>query len=848
MRAPMRDLAAYRARATLVRRTSSIIAVVLVIGLTFGVAMASVAAARRTAGAYPVFLHATKASDLLVSVYQAAPNGGGTSGLRSEFAKIPNVTSVHDLQAVTGVPLDKDGAPRLVLTQNSLIIGSLNTMLTRTDQVAVLAGRRFDPHRINQMEVTVGVERYWGVRVGSRIRIGLYGPVQEAESGFGTPKVKPLRTLVVRITGIVALGADLVQDQIDQSYGFAIATPALVRLANRLDPSGAVPVSYGLSLRGGDQHLAAVEAAVVHLVPHGYISEFHVTSRIVHAVALTVRPLVVALFMFGMIAALIGLTLSSQALARLVRRGADERRVLRALGAGPRDLLADAATLPLIAVAAGLALATSLAFALSPLGPIGPVRSVYPHPGLSADGPVLWLGVAAVALSLCALTTVFATASVRRLVASGHSTWRRAPRLVRSLHAAGLPLSAALGSSFALEPPRSGRESTARPVLLGAVVAVALFSTTLTFADGLNTLVSHPALYGWNWDIALVPSNGAPQATLRQLNHDPLVEAWSGAVYLDFDLNGVSTPILLQRTHARVSVALLSGHGLEGPRDVVLGAATAAALHARIGSTITASFGTPASRPAYVAPTRLRVVGLGTFPALGYATVVADHTSMGTGALLPLAILTPRLLRVFSSSDPNQSGPPLVLVRYRPGVSMTQQRVDADRLVATAQHLYAHDRNASSDNLIALGPQRPAQILNYRTIGMTPEILAGTLALGAVAGLTLTLASSVRRRRRDLAILKTLGLRRAQVAATVSSQATVSALVGVVVGIPAGMLVGRALWLHFAASLDAVPRAATPTAALVLVGVGTLVLANVAAFAPGRRASTTPASLVLRAE
>ena len=374
------------------------------------------------------------------------------------------------------------------------------------------------------------------------------------------------------------------------------------------------------------------------------------------------------------------------------------------------------------------------------------------------------------------------------------------------------------------------------------------FSTTLTFADGLDTLVSHPALYGWNWDIALVPSNGAPLATLRQLNHDPLVAAWSGANYIDFDLNGVSTPVLMQRTRARVSAPLLAGHGLEGPRDVVLGAATAAALHVRIGSTITVSFGTPASRPAYMAPTRLRVVGLATFPALGYASVVADHTSMGTGALLPYTVLTTQLARAFSSSDPNQSGPALIFVRFRSGVSTSRRRADIERLVTTARNLYVHDPNALSDNLVALGPQQPAQILNYRTIGMTPELLAGTLALGAVAGLALTLASSVRRRRRDLAILKTLGLRRTQVAATVSAQATVSAVVGIVVGIPAGVLGGRALWLRFAASLDAVPRAATPTVALVVVGLGTLVLANVAAFGPGRRAATTPASLVLRAE
>ena len=46
-------------------------------------------------------------------------------------------------------------------------------------------------------------------------------------------------------------------------------------------------------------------------------------------------------------------------------------------------------------------------------------------------------------------------------------------------------------------------------------------STTLTFASGLRTLVSRPALYGWNWSLMLNPSNDAPFSVLPKLNHDP---------------------------------------------------------------------------------------------------------------------------------------------------------------------------------------------------------------------------------------------------------------------------------------------------------------------------------------
>ncbi len=147
-----------------------------------------------------------------------------------------------------------------------------------------------------------------------------------------------------------------------------------------------------------------------------------------------------------------------------------------------------------------------------------------------------------------------------------------------------------------------------------------------------------------------------------------------------------------------------------------------------------------------------------------------------------------------------------------------------------------------------LGVLRPVQIVNYRAIGSTPVVLAGGLALGAVLALGLTLASSVRRRRRDLAMLKTLGFTHRQLAAAIAWQASVTAVVGVVVGVPVGVAVGRELWTLFARSINAVPDPTVPVLSVVLVAVGSLVFANLVAALPGRCAARTPAGLVLRAE
>ena len=149
---------------------------------------------------------------------------------------------------------------------------------------------------------------------------------------------------------------------------------------------------------------------------------------------------------------------------------------------------------------------------------------------------------------------------------------------------------------------------------------------------------------------------------------------------------------------------------------------------------------------------------------------------------------------------------------------------------------------------MVLGVQQPAEIVTYRSNGATPVILASGLAVGAAVALGLTLVASVRRRRRDLALLKTLGFTRSQLVATVAWQASVAAVVGVVIGVPVGILLGRWLWDLFARAIFAVVDPTVPVLQVVLVAVGAVVLANIVAAVPGRMAARTRTALLLRAE
>jgi putative ABC transport system permease protein len=121
------------------------------------------------------------------------------------------------------------------------------------------------------------------------------------------------------------------------------------------------------------------------------------------------------------------------------------------------------------------------------------------------------------------------------------------------------------------------------------------------------------------------------------------------------------------------------------------------------------------------------------------------------------------------------------------------------------------------------------------------------LDVGAVA-LGFILGASVRRRRRDLALLKTLGFTQRQLSAAIAWQTTMAAVIGVIVGMPLGIVSGRELWILFARSIDAVPDPTVPILSLILIGVGALVFANLVAVIPGRIAARTSTALVLRAE
>ena len=110
---------------------------------------------------------------------------------------------------------------------------------------------------------------------------------------------------------------------------------------------------------------------------------------------------------------------------------------------------------------------------------------------------------------------------------------------------------------------------------------------------------------------------------------------------------------------------------------------------------------------------------------------------------------------------------------------------------------------------------RPTDVLNYARIQRTPLVLAAVLALLAIGVLANLLVSSIRRRRHDIAILKTIGFRRRQVSAAVAWQATTVVGLALLVGLPVGVALGRWVWSTFATNLGIPVEPRTPVGILL---------------------------------
>ncbi len=814
--------AAYRFRATFRQRWGGYLTLIVLIGLLGGVALGAIAGARRTQSSYVAYLGTIHPSDLQIFTAFANPSVGGTVGYDAATnAKIVRLPFVHSMDTIVGFDGNLDfvrGIHSHILPGEKppVLEGSTDGEFTTQDTAHLVAGRLAHPGNPHEAIMNGQAAKEMGLHLGSVARIGLNSDDQEIAMSApnGPSSLPPAKVLKVKIVGIVVFPQDVDENDYS-SLGSAevFLSPAATR---QIDTCSAYYSNGALKLVGGRAHLSSVDSELNRLSDLPQVGGFQTWAPAIDAANRAIRPVSVALAVFGGLAALSLLFVALQVTGRQLRRRSDETTLLRALGAGRAMTMADGVAGIIGAVFIGCVVAALVSIAMSPLFPLGPVRPVYPV-GVSVDATVIGLGFAALVIVLSGIALFEAYRQDLRLRSSLGRVARRPSAGTRLAAGSGLPVSAVTGVRFAVDP--GDRDPVpVRSAMLGATLAVVVVIATVVFSTSLNNLVTHPNLYGWNWNYTLLSGFSGDEdlpahqsATL--LAHDRYVSAASGVYFSKASLDGKSFPIIGASPHAPVAPPLLSGHGLQAPNQIVLGGETAARLGKRVGDTVNLSGGHGRSR-------RLTIVGLATLPAL-------VGPGMGVGAIIDYRLIPPAVRNTQGSAVP---GPNAYFIRTRGSPSQALRSLDA---ISNTINSPSSPSPGSAGGVIAA--LRPEEIVDSHSIVAIPAVLGASLAIGASLALGTTLVASVRRRRHDLAVLKTLGLSGRQLGGIVAWQASITVGVGTIIGVPLGLILGHVLWTGFADAIYAVPVSTISPAYVAIIAVGAVVLANVVAAVPAAR-------------
>jgi hypothetical protein len=371
---------------------------------------------------------------------------------------------------------------------------------------------------------------------------------------------------------------------------------------------------------------------------------------------------------------------------------------------------------------------------------------------------------------------------------------------------------------MALQPGRGRTAVPVRSAIFGATLSVAALTASLVFAASLAHLLATPRLSGFTWDAFVSVEGGLPKAA-AVLRADPKIAGYTRGGFTGVRLGGVGAMALVLGRPGPARPVVTAGAAPATGDEIALGASTMRAAHTAIGRTVAVVLDPAAGHPK---PVRMRVVGTVIVPPTPFLV-----TKLGEGAAVTLR----GYLRVDPGAARQQGGLPF-LVRFAPGVSR-----DAG-LAAVASDI------KGLPGPFVNAAERPANVVSLASIAGLPVALSGLLALMAAATLAHTLASATRRRRRDLAILKSLGFGRWQLRQAVAWQATT--IVGI--ALPAGVAGGRWAWRYLATQLGVLPEPAVPLIAIVIAIPAALVVANLIAAAPGQAAARIPPAAVLRTE
>jgi hypothetical protein len=803
------NLVRWCVRAGLRQDWRSLALLTLITALMGAVALAAVAGARRTDTAVARFLQ-------YAGPFQGQV-AGADPGTLEKIAALPGVAYAQISAYLLVLPVAVDGRPSTGPGKGTVSTLAAVNVPPQVRSI-LLAGRYATASRADEAMVSESAARQLGLHVGSVLRMAGYRPDQMDQvmngAGFALPPGVPAGD--VRVTGIIRLPTDLTDDLDAPSDVTYVGQGDIIVTAAFYQRYGAAVGGFpGLAfqLTRGSAGLPAFAAQVKRLAGDNAQLELGDDNAAAGAFAQRGTSLqALALLLFGVIVALTLLVIVGQSLVRQAYAVASDFPALRALGTAPRQLAAIALAPAALVAAAGMALAVPAAYVLSVFTPIGLARQAEISPGFAFDAAILPGGAAVLALLLAGRVALSAPRAARES-ARGTLAVLTGGRGSRRLSGRGLSPAALSGIRLAFGPGRGRAAVPVRPAIAGMIAAIAAVLAALVFSTSLAHAISDPAVTGWDWDVTVGnPHSGDIFAqSVPPLRADAFVSGFTVTAMGDALLDGRDVTLIgMQTLKGRVVPPVLAGRLPRVPGEIALAGQDLRALGKRVGDTV-------AARAAH-GPVTLRITG----QVVLSPEIANEQIQLGSGAVMTLqgatAVSQAPLLRNVFLVTLRQPGNPAAVARLKQQFPGTV--------------------------LPAVPPPEVRDLAGVSGLPLALALVLLALASGIIAH---TLLTSVQRRRRELAILKTLGFVTRQVRAAVAWQATAIAGVSVLVGLPLGIVAGRWAWLLFAGQAAIVP--APVISALTLLALpAVLVLANAIAAVPARTAARTQPAVVLRTE
>jgi hypothetical protein len=778
----------------------------LITAVMGAVVLAALAGARRTDTAVARFLQ------------YAGPYQGQIAADPATFGKIaalPGVAYTGVGAMMLAVPVAVDGEP--VTSERGAVITQAVVHRPPQSRAIILAGRDSVQSRADEVMLNESAAQVLHAHVGSVLEMRGFRASEMQQVMNGSSLTPDVSLGNVTVTGIIRLPTDLTANSdADANVSYTGSGDVIATAAFYQKYAASVGNFPGMSfqLKDGAAGLSAFAAQVKRVAGNDAQIELGDDDTAAGAFAQRGTTLeALALLVFAVIVALALLVVVGQSLARQAYASAGDFPALRSLGATPRQLTAIAATPGALVVLAGMALAVPAAYLLSVFMPIGLARRAEVSPGLAFDAAAVLGGAAVLALLLAGRAALAAPRAARTGVRAPAAD-RPVAGLAGRLASWGLSPAAVSGIQLAFEPGRGRSAVPVRAAIVGMAAALAAVLAALVFGSSVSHVVGDPAVAGWNWDVTVGnPHSGDVSAqAVPRLRADSFVSGFTVTAMGDALLDGRHdvTLVGLQNVTGRVAPPVLAGRLPDAPGEIALGGRELRALGKSVGDTVLAS--------GPHGPVPLRVTG----EVVLSPEITNEQTQLGSGAVMTMAGA------VAVSRSPMPRNVFLVSLR-EPGnpaaMSSLQQQFPGTVLPAVP----------------------PPEVRDLSGVSGLPLILAFVLMLLACGIIAHTLLTSVRRRRRDLAILKTVGFVTRQVRATVAWQATALACAGLIIGVPLGLLAGRWAWTLFAGQIAIVPvPVISPLTLLAIPAV--LLLANAIAAIPARSAARTQSAVILRTE